>query len=374
MGEAQEIPEIDQSERIEKPLSSEGEQIKALVKIGARGPSIDFTWPRHNEYDFHHDRKLTPDELFLVPSSDGNSELQSIIEYSPNSDLQIAKVLLDLPISKIGRALSRVPTKPRSIMEIISRDSIERAAEIVICMRECSYENNQYASEGSRAARVLNQLPEELREDVLKQIEAISPQYSTNIRKQFEPHTSVIPKKEDFPWSTEPVDRSHTGDLPRYEEKVEGKKIFQGQFSTASANENLQTFGINDCVAVAMIDDDGNKALAHIDKGMDSATSLDHILFSFVKNGGDLAKTKVALVGGFDSSREMIWRIRERLKQAGLGLDVTRLIEGDSKQILITDQGFFDFNVQYVSEDRINMQAALERIRKEGNGRIAQLV
>jgi len=364
------------AESLKLDSSSQSEQELLQALIDGDNLAIPLVWPRHSAYDIDHDGSLSSTDILFIPSIGGNPEAQSIFDYSEVADEELVDLLLQLPDSKVARILSRKPARPRRLLELFALSNPTRAANVVISWRENPYSENPYKAEGFTAAFLLKQLPTDTFQQVMSIVDNIELKYADNIRKATS-DSVLTPNKSEYPWSTEPVEAIRTEELQRFEGKPKGKKIFQGQYSVAKAGDNLLTFGVNDCVAIGLVDNNGNKALSHLDVGMDDEDSLDQILFSFVKVGGDLSKTKLAMLGGYEHSKRMIWNLKQRLQQAGLSVHIQQLLSGDSKQLLITDDGFRDFDFYdpiTAGNDRMEMRKVLERIDKEGNGRIATLI
>lgn len=343
---------------------SEAANIEALTKItlaDSRNPTLKFTWPRHREYDTNGDGVLTSDDLFCVPSD----ELNSLLRYSTEPDEKIIEILAPLPNSKLSRIFAQFSTEVKiaHIFHQFMREQRQRAVDILQGMKENPYNKNEYAVEGSTVNWVIRDFPDELKNSLIDDLEIIDPQFAANIRKHWE--TQPFSRNpEEFPQSGGFVEKEVIGDFPIVQVPTNARKVYQQQFVVSHQGISLQTFGVNDCVALGFLQKDGTKALTHLDVGMNIEDSIDLILYSFAKNGGSLKEVRAALIGGYDSSRKMIWQIKRRLQQAGIVIAVSRLLTGSnhSQQLLITDNGFFDFDWIGSEEDRIEFDKSANEL------------
>lgn len=92
-------------------------------------------------------------------------------------------------------------------------------------------------------------------------------------------------------------------------------EVFQREYiyTNSELRENIQTVGVNTCVALVVLDDYGNGALAHFD----AATNISSGLIEILSNFSDQSTLRVSLYGG-QSPYKLERLLRDNLQQLGI--------------------------------------------------------
>lgn len=85
-------------------------------------------------------------------------------------------------------------------------------------------------------------------------------------------------------------------------------------YTNLLAKENIQTVGLYTCVALVVLDEHGNGALAHFD----AATDIDQGITEILSNFSNIRALSVSLYGG-QSPYRLENELRDKLLQFGLG-------------------------------------------------------
>jgi len=290
---------------------------------------VNIPYPSFRRYDIDENDRLSPREILRMPDV-----LAAQVLLHPDKIERDKRLALfrSLPIDKAIRILGIASTQLEERAEFVRQLASEAPShlyDILKASRASPYDEVSQGSlgEGYLTVRILEPLPEHVREEYLGQIEneneAFGQRLRTLLPQYLEWNETGIRPEAALPIEAPLRPSTQVEPLPDQEDAANIPSVLQREYLVASSDliKQMQTFGAGPCLIYCAYDPETQVgALAHFDGLTDVYSSLDKMYADLLALGAKPEQMKVAVIGGHDGqSDRLAYELIRSSRQRGVG-------------------------------------------------------